>query len=246
MSEVEMSTIKLFIGTPVYGPFQGEFYECLNMTERTLAAKGIRTWWVCSKGCGVEWNRNALVAKFLEGEGTHLLFVDSDMTWSPKDIHRWLGLDRDIIVGAAIARRVDKVQWNVMPFEHSADPDESGMVEVLKAGTGLMLIRRNVIEAAWNGPNAKPYYPTIYDHTSDELRTVFRFDIGTPPVCSGWSDPTKQTLRGEDYNFCDDVRSMGFQVWCDTTARVGHFATIPISAGQDDLVRWLKTGPWRE
>jgi hypothetical protein len=218
----------VLIGTPTHrSTFPGTFYECLNQTERHLAANKIRSWWVAAKGCGVEWNRNKLVSVFLASEATHLLFVDTDMAWSPKTVLRWALEDRDIVAGAALARRMDAAQWNVQPVDPPQEPDEKGYVRVARAGTGLMMIARRVLEKMSEA--AEPYFET-YDVERKPLRRLFYFDI----------DPVTRELRGEDYNFTRDAQVAGFDVWCDTDARVGHLHEVPISAGIESLHGWLK------
>jgi len=76
---------------------------------------------------------------------------------------------------------------------------------------------------------AEPYYET-YDVERKPLRKLFYFDI----------DPVTRELRGEDYNFTRDAQVAGFDVWCDTDARVGHLHEVPISAGIESLHGWLK------
>ena len=217
----------LFIATPMHRPeIPFTFYECLDQTQRSLRAAGIANRFMARKGCGVEWNRNALVSAFLDSDATHLLFVDSDMAWSPKTVKRWLEADREIVCGAALARRLDAAQWNVRPMEPADAVDADGFVRVSRAGTGLMMIRRDVLEKL--AQNAAPYFES-YDVERKPLRRVFYFDI----------DPETRELRGEDFNFTRDAQAAGFAVWCDTDARVGHLHEVPISAGLDSLLPWL-------
>lgn len=175
----------------------------------------------------MEWNRNKLVDVFLGSEATHLLMVDTDMAWSPKTVLRWAQADRDIVAGAALARRMDKAQWNVRPVNPPQEVDPEGFVRVSRAGTGLMMIARRVLERM--APEAEPYYET-YDVERKPLRRLFYFDI----------DPETRELRGEDFNFTRDAQVAGFDVWCDTDARVGHLHEMPISAGLESLLGWLK------
>lgn len=228
-----MSEPTVLIGTPTHrdSGMRVSFFTCLTMTERWLAENGIRSWWIAAKGCGVEWNRNKLVTLFLESpEATHLLFVDTDMTWSAKDVLRWIRADRDVVVGAALARRHDAAQWNVQPMIPPEEPAADGMVRVRRAGTGVMLIKRAVLERM--AEVSEPYFET-YDDGSKPLRRVFYFDI----------DPENREMRGEDFNFCREVQEQGFTVWCDPEASVGHWHEVPIGADKATLLDWLAKGP---
>lgn len=218
----------VLIATPMHRPeIPFTFYQCLDQTQRHLTAHGVDNWFVARKGCGVEWNRNALVSMFLGSRATHLLFVDTDMAWSPKTVLRWAQADRDIIAGAALARRLDAAQWNVQPTQPASEVDADGFIEVGRAGTGLMMIRRHVLERM--AAESPEYYET-YDVERKLLRQVFRFDI----------DPETRELRGEDFNLTREARELGFLVWCDTEARVGHLHEVPLSAGVESLMAALK------
>lgn len=221
----------LVIATPMHRPeIPFTFYQCLDQTQRHLRSLGIESRFIARKGCGVEWNRNALVSAFLDGDESHLLFVDADMAWSPKTVARWLAADREILCGAALARRLDAAQWNVRPMDPPAAADTEGFVRVSRAGTGLMMILRDVLEKL--SQDAEPYFES-HDTERKLLRRVFYFDV----------DPETRELRGEDYNFTRDAQAAGFRVWCDTDARVGHLHEVPLSAGLESLLPWLGIAP---
>ena len=38
---------------------------------------------------------------------------------------------------------------------------------------------------------------------------------------------------GEDLAFCDRVKQLGREIWCDPTVRPGHIAHIPMYVGND-------------
>ena len=40
---------------------------------------------------------------------------------------------------------------------------------------------------------------------------------------------------GEDLAFCDRVRSVGMEIWCEPTARVGHIAHVPVWPGEETI-----------
>jgi hypothetical protein len=40
---------------------------------------------------------------------------------------------------------------------------------------------------------------------------------------------------GEDLAFCDRVKHLGREIWCEPTVRPGHIAHVPVYAGQENL-----------
>ena len=45
-----------------------------------------------------------------------------------------------------------------------------------------------------------------------------------------WFRPTEQF--SEDIAFCDRVKQLGREIWCEPTVRPGHIAHVPVYAGE--------------
>jgi hypothetical protein len=43
--------------------------------------------------------RNGMAYDFMQSDATHLMFIDADITFDPKDIVRMIDADKDIICG---------------------------------------------------------------------------------------------------------------------------------------------------
>jgi hypothetical protein len=89
---------------------------------------------------------------------------------------------------------------------------QGGLIEVLYAGTGFMLVRREVYEAIreklqlplcnerFGGPTLTPYFlPMIRE------------------------DEPGYWYLAEDFAFCERARQCGYKILIDTTARLQHF-----------------------
>src|SRR5271166_4021295 len=118
--------------------------------------------------------RNYLTDEFLHRspESTHLLFIDSDIGFDPKDVITLLALDKDII-GAPYPKKA--IRWDrakkalVKSFNEQKDLPDGDIekligdyvfnpvkgtarfsvtetLEVLEIGTGFMLVKRHVFE----------------------------------------------------------------------------------------------------
>lgn len=108
-------------------------------------------------------SRNSLVRKALEDpETTHVLFVDDDQVFPADTLHQLLRRDLPI-VGANVVRKEANPRTNSRSLGHKGicwtRPDSNGVEEVDFVGTGVMLIRRDVLEAVGD-----PYF--FYDMKS--------------------------------------------------------------------------------
>lgn len=162
-------------------------------------------------GCSiVSKARNTLIRQFLDSTATDLVFLDSDIAFRGEDLARMVhwGNDFDVVV-ACYRQKQDALEYRVKPVRSATDnrmqPHDNGyLVEMERAGTGLMVIRRPVIEELVR--HVKFY------RGSDGLSYPALFDFAL----------TDEGYIGEDYLFCDRARAAGFRIWADINAVVSH------------------------
>jgi hypothetical protein len=149
--------------------------------------------------------RNEMTAAFLSSKYSHMFWIDADILFDPKDVADIWNLEADIGVGVYAMKKQDK-QWFaawkdgqlVKDLDQFKEP-----IEVDYAGTGFMLIKREVIEAlaktseSYEGPICR--VPALYM---------------TPIHADGF--------ESEDYHFCRRAREAGFKVMMDPSVRLGH------------------------
>jgi len=98
-----------------------------------------------------------------------------------------------------------------------------GIREVYGCGTGLICIRRDVIETlVARGEQAF----MIPEHLRRE------------------SYRTGVIKQGEDFSFCDKARAAGFDIWVDFGVRAYHFKTIPLAWPDDKVDDELDANDW--
>jgi hypothetical protein len=165
----ELRKNKVFIATPMYGGMANGLY-----VKSILDLQGLMTNYGVQTKFSFLFNeslitraRNYLVDEFLRSEEyTHLLFLDSDVSFDPQDIVALLALDKDVI-GApypkksinwkniANALRKDptldhaKLEGLVGDYVFNAVPGTKNFnvtepLEVMEIGTGYMLVKREV------------------------------------------------------------------------------------------------------
>ena len=193
--------------TPCYGGMVTAQYfkSCMNAKEQ-FHIGGLRHDWL------IGWNeslvtraRNEMTATFLKTDWSHMMWIDADIEFEPEGISKLWNRDHDIGVGVYSMKRADKPlsAWRGGKLVRLEDcPNEP--FEVDYAGTGFMMIRRNVIETlaatseSYEGPNGR--VPALYM---------------TPVHNDGF--------ESEDYHFCRKAREAGFKVMADPSIRLGHW-----------------------
>lgn len=153
------------------------------------------------------WNREAMVEEAIHDECSHVLFVDTDVTFPNDAFMRLLSAGKDVI-GAGYNMKTDPPigTWKVAKpdtdwlnlssedlVEKGSEENNDGMpIRVAAVPTGLMLINLEAIE--------------------EVPRPLF--------VCDWKSDPNER--MGEDIYFCFNVNHAGKEVWLDPGIQVGH------------------------
>lgn len=157
--------------------------------------------------------RNNLIAKGMtNNNATHFMFVDADIGFNTQDIYKLIAHDKDIVCGL-YPKKDYPIEYVANRLHSDEQPDDSGLIRVRHAGTGFMLIKRNVIERMFQHfPNTK-YINDIGLDPKYEPNMYALFDTGI--------SPDKQYLS-EDYLFCERWLSMGGEVWVDTTVQLSH------------------------
>ena len=201
--------------TPCYGGMvtAQHFQSCMNLKEE-LTKIGLAHDWL------IGWNeslitraRNEMTATFLSTGHSHMMWLDADIESTPEDVAKLWNLQADIAVGVYAMKKRDK-QWFAAWKDGSLvkDLDQfTNPIEVDYAGTGFMLISRNVIERlvqtaeSYDGPNGR--VPALYM---------------TPIHNDGF--------ESEDYHFCRKAREAGFKIMMDPSVRLGHWGQYRFGA----------------
>ena len=183
----------------------------------------------------VQRARNYVVDEFLRSGCTHMIFIDSDIGFKAKDVLSLLAVQTsnpgqyDIVTGPypkktiaweKIKKAVELGRVDENPFmldyfgaDYVFNPVENGgsfridsPVEVAEAGTGFMLIPREVFVKY---EEAYPEYKYLPDHIRTE-----NFD-GSREIMAFFDcaiDPVSKRYLSEDYFFCRNARKAGIKI----------------------------------
>jgi FkbM family methyltransferase len=217
------STPKLMVAIPVYGQVPVGFMESLinlhaappcDMVVRMVAGDSL-----------VSRARNTLTHEFLLSDCTHLLFIDSDLVFSPQHVGRLMEHPEQIVAGLYPKKQSGTVQWVInalTPDDPPVPRTAAGLQAVRYAGTGFLRIAREVFEViAARDPS---HYFTC-DH--DASRTEYDFwRVGVHPTWAANPDPKAHRRHlSEDWYFCQLAREAGYTVWADGGVILKHLGT---------------------
>lgn len=237
---------KLFIATPMYGgQCAGMFTRSTNDLAMACTQYGIEVkFYYLFNESLITRARNYCVDEFLRSDCTHMMFIDSDIGFSYKDVLTLMHLCESdesygVITGAypkktiaweKIKAAVDQGYADTNPFnlEHFVgdyvfNPAEGVTefsifepVEIREGGTGFMMIHRKVFER----------YAKAYPHLSykpDHVRTE-HFD-GTREITAFFDcviDPITKRYLSEDYMFSQYARNIGIKIWLCPWMQLKH------------------------
>lgn len=163
--------------------------------------------------------RAAMLAKFLIGEATHLLFVDADIGFPPEAVFRLLDAGRDVIGGAYPKKAQAEGGPIAYEFEPLPDvhPKPDGQVQVADAGTGFLMISRKAARRIANAyPRLKARLGDMHELGVAEAVMVF----------DSFVDPATGRYLSDHQAFCHRWRALGGDVWLDLAPGLSHVGAL--------------------
>lgn len=226
---------KLFIGVPVHGDVNPDFYRSMLQFTQENKLPCMMNNLVGDSAVGRA--RNTLTYKFLQSDCTDLLFIDSDLVFSAEQVARMLNHDVDIVGGLYPKKQQGDTQWVINTLDYPVKPRDDRMIEVKYVGTGFMRISRRVFEAIIRAFGSEIYYVSDGDHKTVE------WDFWHMGVYE-YPDGTRRWLS-EDWWFCQMARDLGFKVWADQAVILRHSGRViyPLDTQEKDIFRHCRIDP---
>lgn len=184
--------------------------------------------------------RNRCVAKFMdESTATHMLMLDADITVNWQDVMIAVASGKEVVALPCIKRRVD---WdravaamrdrpevparyietvmgkpNFILDINAPEPTEEeaklGLMQATHAGTGCMIVQRQAFERMQKAHPDRWYTENVNEQ---DIKTFEYFRYGRR---DGF-------FIGEDYNFCDEFRAAGGQIWVKVDGQTRHSTSL--------------------
>ena len=227
--------ISIFVATPVHSDVSIHYFKaCLEFQKECFVRK-IPVMFQVMKSSLVTQGRQLCVSGFMDSKCTHMLFIDSDISFNYKMIERMVNYDKEICLvpypikgldfdkiksrikeGSTLDPRVLGNQYTMSVPDPSNVKVENGFIEVERGPAGCMLIKKKVIDALIEE------YPefTISQHTLIDGKLVKRkhmynfFD-------TYWNKDDK-TYTGEDFYFCKLCKHAGIKMYALVDEYISH------------------------
>ena len=246
----DLTDTHLLIATPCYGGLLHEGYmRSLLELQKILLELNIRhNIYTIGNESLITRARNSIVALFIGNKSyTHLLFIDSDITFSAESVIRFLKFRKPVVGGAYPKKSVDfdLCKQNIIQkpdinnddllaksmhyavniiSESNSDQNTAnihdGFVKVTNIATGfLMLQKEALLELIEKYPNEK-YVNDCEGYDSPETKDNFYtfFDTMVHPI-------SKRYLS-EDYAFSQKWIDIGGEIWLDLLSPLTHSGTF--------------------
>lgn len=232
MTETQRPVV--MIATHTHGTVTQAYAQSLAFLAARLTQWGISHAVQLVHDSLVERGRDRLAAAMLDGEFTHLLFIDADIEFRPEDVAALLAADKPLVAGAyllkhwtdtlfAVGHDGPRTSWDI--------ESATGAIKVDRVGTGFMLIRREVFEAI---AAARPDIRYAHVDPDGEERELYAF----------FETEVREGRRvSEDFNFCDRWRATGGEVWILPQLRLGHWGPRCWRGAVADHMRRLPDAP---
>lgn len=224
----------ILIATPMYGGMcSGEYTRSMIHVPITLNANWIDVSFAfIFNNSLIQSARNQLSAVFMRNDFTHLMFIDADIKFSALDIISMIKADKPVIAGVYPRKEIN---WHLVNYASSIGvaPERlneySGSLvvnligenkeqvvsqyepaEVSRAGTGFMLIKREVMD------KLKDHVDYFSD--ADTRSNMHEFFFVK-------KDPVTNLQLSEDYAFCDLCREHGFNIYVAPWVKLAHMGS---------------------
>ena len=228
--------IKIMVGTPVHSNVSIHYVQSLLVFQNQAFKKDIQVDFLLLKSSLVTQGRNLCVSNFLNGDYTHLLFIDSDIEINPESIFKMLELNKEVISipypmktidWDSMYKRLDKIKnskelsklglmYPIKVEDQKNVVSIDGVIEVTASPTGCMLIKREALEKMVKAyPELRIDQPTILNGESVNRENFWNF-------FDTYFDPEDHKYHGEDFAFCMKWRKIGGKCYCYIVDEITH------------------------
>ena len=194
--------MKLLIGMPSLDYMHTDTVRCLSDLIVRLTKDGIPFDLDLESGTLVYKARDRVASKAINEEYTHVLWLDSDMIFTPDILDDLMFCGKEMVCGAFVSRRppYGPCVYESIKKNEVEKVKEFGTKPFRVDGCGFACVL-----------------------TTTELLQAVQYKFGN---CFNPTD-----YYGEDLAFCWRVGQIGREIWCEPTVRPGHIAHVPVYAG---------------
>lgn len=200
--------MNLFLAVTLYDMrIHGQCAEAILKNCVTLMKAGHTVTPCFHKDLYIDRSRNLCVKMFMETDCSDIIFIDSDLSFDDDAILKLIKYDKDIVAGA-YRHKHDEISYPVIvdfSREGNCKDEETGLVYVKHAPTGLMRIQRRVFDKMADH----------YKMQRDQGGAYAFFN-------TGMIFPDDNNWYGEDVAFCKKWVEMGGEVLVEPNITFTH------------------------
>jgi hypothetical protein len=205
-----MSHVNIIIATPGHSMMSSYVRSLLSLTDRLNQEKITWAW-------SSEYSSHVADAREMTLNGNNqneineqrpfkgtitydkILWIDSDITFTPEDALTLIKSDKDIITGAYLLGSGEVTVYPKLLNQGYSYQEVISMSEPIKVagcGFGFLAVKSGVFESM-----TRPWFQSVMISNDD-----------------GFSFP----MMGEDLSWCKRATDLGYDIWFDPTVRVTH------------------------
>ncbi|WFU05809.1 hypothetical protein QA648_21830 (plasmid) [Rhizobium sp. CB3171] len=227
----------VFIATPCFGGMVAKDYMQSIISLMQVGGQfGVQlTLALLGNDALITRSRNTLVSHFLnDTAATHMLFIDADISFEPEQVMRLLDADKDVVAAMYPIKDYDWGNAAKAPLRNAETLAEAALhyvgtpltgpyaewdgdfVTAIYAGTGMLLIKRAVIEkmiAAYPGLR----YDAIHAYPGTKRSPTTQYALFECLI-----EEETGIYLSEDFAFCHRWRAVGGEIWLDTGSKLSH------------------------
>ena len=227
----------VFLATPCFGGMvtQGYMQSVVGLISQAGLDGYDVTLALLGQDALITRSRNTLLAHFMaHATTTHILFVDSDISFNPLLPGKFLASGKDVV---AASYPLKTLYWDtqaIRRLQEGESPETAGLRYVGElcqgtaamrdgdlatatfVGTGFLLVSRSAVTQL-----IKAFPETRYQkvHAYPDIQTK-QHDPYALFDCT--IDPISKTYLSEDFTFCQRWRSIQGLIWLDTKSTLIH------------------------
>jgi len=243
---------KVLVATPNYmNQFEATVHtnhtECTSQWSRW----GIDFNWTIIGRSFVHFARTQMCQVAVEGEFTHILWLDDDAVIDPEFLPRFIEHDVDVVIAPYCMRKMPH-EIGVLVAESGDFHDhesyrnleikdmDQGLMEVDGGGTHCMLIKTETLLKKGEGSSQESLPTELYDafdRMTEKERMLAKQFLGDPPKTNqSFQDEDKDGFPyfimpksgTEDMYWCYRAKRKGIKIYCDTDVFAGHMGFTPV------------------
>lgn len=224
--------MKIVIGTPsLTGQVQAEYVESLVETIRLGSKSGLEIYPILlSYESILPQARNEIFKVAYGAEADVLVFIDSDMQWTPSAFLKVVQAEQDVI-GLPYPLKSDQPGFNSNliwdKLELSGD-----LLKVKATGTGFLKLSKLALTHLWDNS-----HPILF--RGKVLKNVFEYATPQPDHSRNCPEDVL-TFMGEDIHLCAKLTALGFDIWVDTSSTCSHIGTKTWYYNFSDFVKMVQ------